>query len=196
MNIVIFGATGMIGQGVLRQCLRDPDVALVKAVGRSATGAEHPRLRDVVHRDVRDFSAIDPELRAIDACFFCLGVTSAGMTETDYERITYDIPVAAASTLVRLNPEMTFVLVSGAGADSTEQGRVMWARVKGKILYALTAVLMPLIRRVFRGYVVTTEDMGKAMLLVAKHGAPKRVLESPDISALVESRTAPSTKSS
>ena len=99
MNIVIFGATGMIGQGVLRECLQDPDVATVKAVGRTPTGVTHPRLVDVLCRDMRDFNAIESALRGIDACFFCLGVTSAGTTEADYERITYDIPVAAASTL-------------------------------------------------------------------------------------------------
>ena len=122
----------MIGQGVLRECLRDPDVAAVTVVGRSAAGASHPKLHAIVHRDMRSFAAIERELRGVNACFFCLGVTSAGLTESEYERVTYDIPVAAATVLARQNPAMTFILVSGAGADSSERGRVMWARVKGE----------------------------------------------------------------
>jgi uncharacterized protein YbjT (DUF2867 family) len=230
MNVVIFGATGLIGQGVLRECLRDPDVAVVKAVGRSAAGAAHPKLRDVVHSDMRGFAAIEPELHDIDAAFFCIGVTSAGMAEAEYERVTYDIAVAAATALARLNPSMTFIYVSGAGADSSERGRVMWARVKGKaenailrmsfkgyvfrpavvqpmhgirsrtamynVLYALFRPLLPLLRRMFRGYVLTTEEIGRAMLIVARYGAPKRVLESRDISALLQSRMGPTTTSS
>jgi len=222
MNIVIFGATGMIGQGVLRECLRDPDVAVVKTIGRSPIGASHPKLLDVVHPDMRSFTSIEAEFRNIDACFFCLGVTSAGLTEPEYERVTYDIPVAAATALARQNPAMTFILVSGAGADSSERGRVMWARVKGRAENAIlrlpfkgfvfrpavvqpmhgiksrTAIynafyvalrpLLPVIRRLFRSYVLTTEEIGQAMLHVARVGAPKRVLESRDISALLESR--------
>jgi uncharacterized protein YbjT (DUF2867 family) len=230
MNVVIFGATGMIGQGVLRECLRDPDVRAVKAVGRTATGSAHPKLRDVIWSDMRSFEALQSELRDVDACFFCIGVTSAGMAEAAYQRVTYEIPVAAATTLARLNPSMTFVYVSGAGADSSEHGRVMWARVKGRaenailqmpfngyvfrpavvepmhgirsrtamynFLYALLRPLLPILRRVFRTYVLTTEEMGQAMLLVAKHGAPKHLLESRDISALLESRTGSKTSSS
>ena len=223
MNIAIFGATGMIGQGVLRECLHDPDVAVVKAIGRSASGVSHPKIRDVVHPDMRGFAAIESEFRDVDACFFCLGVTSAGLTEAAYASVTYDIPVTAASMLARLNPSMTFILVSGAGADSSERGRVMWARVKGKAenailrmpfkgyvfrpavvqpmhgiksrtaiyntAYMLLRFLMPALRRLFRRYVLTTEEIGQAMLLVARRGAPKRVLESRDISALLESQT-------
>ena len=132
MNVVLFGATGMVGQGVLRECLLDPGVEAVLAVGRSATGQSHPKLREIVHRNLNDFSAIEPELSGFDACFFCLGVASAGMSEADYRRVTFDITLSAATTLVRLNPAMTFVYVSGAGADSTERGRVMWARVRGE----------------------------------------------------------------
>src|SRR5215467_8326348 len=99
MNVVIFGATGMIGQGVLRECLHDPDVAVVRAVGRSATGATHPKLRDVVWSDMRSPEGIETALRDADACFFCIGVTSAGMAEAAYERVTYVMPVAASTTL-------------------------------------------------------------------------------------------------
>jgi len=132
LNVVIFGATGMVGQGALRECLLDPDVERVVTIGRSATGQQHPKLREIVHADLHDFSTIEPDLKSFDACLFCLGVTSASMSEEEYSRVTYDIAFAAATTLARLNPGMTFVFVSGAGTDSTEKGRTMWARVKGR----------------------------------------------------------------
>jgi uncharacterized protein YbjT (DUF2867 family) len=137
MRVLVFGATGMIGQGVLRECLLAPDVESVAAIGRTATGIAHPKLRDIVHRDLVDYRAIESQLSGFDACFFCLGVTSAGMSEEDYTRIAYDITIAAAETLARLNPQMTFVYVSGVGTDSTERGRTMWARVKGRTENAL-----------------------------------------------------------
>jgi uncharacterized protein YbjT (DUF2867 family) len=137
MNVLLFGATGMVGQGVLRECLLDPDVRSIVTIGRSTTGQQHEKLRKIVHKDFSDFSAIESELSGFDACFFCLGVSSAGMTEKDYERVTYDFTIAAAQTLARLNPGMTFIYVSGAGTDSTERGRTMWARVKGKTENAL-----------------------------------------------------------
>ena len=137
MRVVLFGATGMVGQGVLRECLLDPDVESVLSVGRSATGQQHVKLRELVHRDFLDFSPIESELAGFDACFFCLGVSSAGMKEEAYRRITYDFTMAAARTLARLNPNMTFVYVSGMGTDSSERGRTMWARVKGQTENAL-----------------------------------------------------------
>jgi uncharacterized protein YbjT (DUF2867 family) len=132
MNVVLFGATGMVGQGELRECLLDPDVRAVLAVGRSATGQSHPKLREIVVPDLTDYTRIESDLQGFDACFFCLGVASAGMSEADYRRVTVDITLAAATTLVRLNPGMAFVYVSGAGADSSERGRIMWARVRGE----------------------------------------------------------------
>jgi uncharacterized protein YbjT (DUF2867 family) len=218
-NILLFGATGMIGQGVLRECLLDPGVTLVQTVGRTATRVQHQKLREVVHQDLWHCAAIESELSGFDACFFCLGVSSAGMAEADYERVTYSITLAAAETLSRLNPGMTFIYVSGAGTDSSERGRIMWARVKGKtenallrlpfkaaymfrpgaiqplhgvqsktavyrVLYSLTKPLLPLLRWAMPGIIVTTEQMGRAMLAVARHGAPKRILESQDISAI------------
>ena len=137
MRVVLFGGTGMVGQGVLRECLLDPDVESVLSVGRTATGQQHVKLRELVHRDFLDFSPIESELSGFDACFFCLGVSSAGMQEDDYRRITYDFTMAAARTLARLNPGMTFVYVSGMGTDSSERGRTMWARVKGQTENAL-----------------------------------------------------------
>jgi len=132
VNVVLFGATGMVGQGVLRECLLDPDVTAVLSVGRSRIRQTHAKLREIVHADLLDFSALESALAGFDACFFCLGVASAGMAEADYRRVTFGIAVAAATTLVRLNPGMMFVYVSGAGADSSERGRVMWARVRGE----------------------------------------------------------------
>jgi uncharacterized protein YbjT (DUF2867 family) len=122
----------MIGQGVLRECLLDPEIEKVVAVGRSGVGNAHLKLKNVVTTDLFDLSAVEKELTNLDACFFCLGVTSAGMSEQAYTRITHDLTVSIAQTLLRLNPQMGFIFVSGTGTDSTERGRTMWARVKGK----------------------------------------------------------------
>src|SRR6187455_1474967 len=116
----------MIGQGVLRECLLASDVNRVLTIGRSATGVQNAKLQELVHADLWNYAPIEEQLRGFDACFFCLGITSAGMSEADYRRVTHDIAVAAGRTLARLNPGMTFVFVSGAGADSTERGRLMW----------------------------------------------------------------------
>ena len=216
MNVLLFGATGMIGQGVLRECLLDDRVTKVIAVLRTPLDFTHPKLHTIVHRDFTDFAALGEEFTSVDACFFCLGITSAGMNEADYRRVTYDIAMAAARTLFELNPEMTFIFVSGAGADSSERGRTMWARVKGATENAILALpfrasyvfrpafvqpmngivsrtgwynafyrvlgpIYPVLSRLAPGYTLTTEQIGKAMLQVARTGAPKRVLESRDI---------------
>lgn len=219
MRILLFGATGMVGQGVLRECLRDPDVEQVAAVGRSAAGIQDAKLAEIVHADLANYSAIENRLRGFDACFFCLGISSAGMKEADYERITYGFTVAAAETLSRLNPGMVFTYVSGAGTDSTERGRSMWARVKGRtenallrlplkaymfrpgviqpldgiksktrsyrVLYALTGPLLTLLHRLLPNVVLTTQEIGQAMLKMAQHGYAKRVLEVRDIRAVL-----------
>ena len=219
MNVLLFGASGMVGQGVLRECLLDPEVTTVLSIVRSSTGQQHPKLREIVHKDFLDFSSIESELSGFDACFFCLGVSSAGMSEENYRRITYDITLAAAQTLVKLNPNMTFIYVSGAGTDSSERGRVMWARVKGqtenallrlpfkaaymfrpavivplhgiksrtrlyRVSYAVLGPLLPLLKALMPKYVTTTEKLGRAMLIAAKRGAPKPVLENSDINKL------------
>ena len=137
MRILLFGATGMVGQGVLRECLLAPDVDEVVAIGRTASGATHPKLKDIVQTDLFDYGVIEDQLVGFDACFFCIGVTSFRMDEATYTRLTYDMTLAAASTLARLNPTMSFVYVSGAGADSSESGKVMWARVRGRTENAL-----------------------------------------------------------
>jgi len=208
----------MIGQGVLRECLLDPGVQLALAVGRSSTGMQHSKLHEVILKDMWNFAPIEAELAGFDACFFCLGVSSAGMKEADYERVTYGITFAAGETLARLNPNMTLIYVSGAGTDSTEHGRAMWARVKGKtenallrlpfkaaymfrpgiiepvhgvkskttwyrVLYVVGKPLFPLLRWALPSYILTTEQIGRAMLAVAEHGAPKHILETKDIRA-------------
>jgi uncharacterized protein YbjT (DUF2867 family) len=209
MKVILFGSTGMVGQGVLRECLRDPDVTEVLAVVRSATGQPHPKVREIVHRDFTDFSALRLDA---DACFWCLGVSSAGMSEVEYTRITHDFTIAAANALAR--PTMTFIFVSGSGAD----GSAMWARVKRRTEVALSAmpfkavyvfrpgliqplhgirsrtrlynVLYPLLyplvlvaKRVVPRSITDTDRVGRAMLNVARKGFPKQVLENPDINA-------------
>ncbi|MGJ7602794.1 NAD-dependent epimerase/dehydratase family protein [Variovorax sp. LT1R20] len=219
MNILIFGATGMVGQGVLRECLLASDVERVVAVGRNATGQQHPKLQDLVVKDMYDYSAVEPQLQGFDACFFCLGVSSVGMKEDDYRRITYDLTMAAATVLARLNPGMTFTYVTGSGTDSSERGSSMWARVKGAtenallrlpfkaaymfrpgiiqplhgvrsktpLYHSVYMVISPLLSLAYRFWpdkVTTSEQIGLAMLAVARGGAPKVLLDPVDINAL------------
>jgi uncharacterized protein YbjT (DUF2867 family) len=223
MNVVLFGATGMIGQGVLRECLLDPEVKKVLSIVRTPTGQNNAKLRELVHTDFLNYSNITAELAGFDACFFCLGVTSAGMSEAQYTQITHDFALAAATTLAKLNPSMTFIYVSGSGTDSTERGRSMWARVKGKtendilklpfkaaymfrpgfiqplhgivsktklyrVFYAVLMPILPLMRNLFPRQILTTEQVGRAMLLASKHGFTQPILESVDIISLANSR--------
>jgi uncharacterized protein YbjT (DUF2867 family) len=216
MNVMLFGATGMIGQGVLRECLLDRDVTRVLAVGRSPSGRAEATLTDLV---VNDLTALSPhQLAGFDACFFCLGVSSIGMSEADYVQVTYDLTLAIARPVLDANPDITFIYVSGQSTDSTERGGTMWARVKGRTenalltmskrmymfrpgaiipmhgirsrtgwynaFYAVAKPLLPVLRRVAPNSVLTTEQLGRAMLVVAKRGAPAQVLETRDIVAL------------
>jgi uncharacterized protein YbjT (DUF2867 family) len=218
MRVLLTGATGMVGQGVLRECLADPDVERVVILGRTPLGIQQPKVEEIVHQDLYDLSPIESRLANLDACFFCLGVSSAGMSEADYARVTYDLTMSIAGTLVRLNPQMTFIYVSGRSTDSTEQGRTMWARVKGRtenallrlpfkaaymfrpaviepmhgiksktksyrLFYALVRPFWPILRRMPKS-VTSTEQIGRAMLVAAKRGAPKKILESEDINRL------------
>ena len=219
MNVILFGATGMVGQGVLRECLLDRDIQQVLTVGRSATGQQHPKLRELTVPDLMDLTAVEPQLSGYDACFFCTGVSSAGMTEEKYTHLTYDLTLSVAQILARLNPSMTFLYISGAGTDSTEKGRIMWARVKGRtenallrlpfrsaymfrpgfiqplhgirsktrlyqFLYDILAPIQPLLKGRLPKYITTTEQLGRAMITVAKNGYPKPILESLDINAV------------
>ena len=219
MQIIIFGATGMVGQGVLRECLVDAGIDRVLVVGRSPTGVRNAKLTEIVHDDFLDYSAIESRLTGFDACFFCLGVSSIGMNEERYRHLTYDLTLAAATTLARLNPQMIFTYVTGAGTDSTEQGSRMWARIKGKTendllklpfrgaymfrpgaiqplhgarsktawvqaVYATTGPLWSALRRISPRLVTSTEQMGRAMIRVAREGYPRKVLEMEDINSL------------
>ncbi|QCK87767.1 epimerase [Phreatobacter aquaticus] len=220
MNVLIFGASGMVGQGALRECLGDPSVTAVTIVVRSPTGQSHAKLREVILQDLNAIGTIAADLTGFDACFFTVGVTSVGLSEADYTRLTYDLTLTVAGALAPLNPQMTFLYVTGQGADSSEKGRIMWARVKGRTenalrrlpfkaayafrpaaiqplhgirsktgwyqaLYSATMPLYPLLLRLFPGYVTTTEQLGKAMIAVARNGYAKPVLESSDINTVV-----------
>jgi uncharacterized protein YbjT (DUF2867 family) len=216
VRVLILGATGMVGQGVLRECLRAADVTDVISVGRSPLELSHEKLRSVVVADLFALD-VDPEnLSDVDACFFCLGVSSAGMSPEAYERVTHDLTLAVADALGAHSPDPTFVYVSGAGTSET--GRMRWARVKGRTerellvrfpkaymfrpgiiqplhgirsrtrlyraLYIAATPLMGLLRRVSPRLVVTTEQVGLAMLAVARHGADQKFLDNADIAAL------------
>lgn len=216
MNVLLFGASGMVGQGVLRECLRSADVERVLTVGRHPIGQTHPKLHDLTVADLTQLDSVASQLAGYDACIFTVGVTAAGKSEEQYSRLTYDLTVGIARTLAALNPQMTFIYVSGMGTDSTERGRVMWARVKGRtenallklpfkaaymfrpgmiipmhgiksrtaayrVIYTVTTPVFPLIRRLFPNAITTTEQLGRAMLAVAKNGYGKTVLEPVDI---------------
>ncbi len=152
MNVILFGATGMVGRGVLRECLLDEAVGSVLVIGRSPLGLAHPKLREIVRADPTDLSAAGVDPTGFDACFFCLGVSAAGMKEEAYRRVTYDLTIAVARVLAAARPGMTFAYVSGEGTDSTEQGRSMWARVKGRTENEL--LRMPLRAYMFRPGIV------------------------------------------
>jgi uncharacterized protein YbjT (DUF2867 family) len=219
MKVILFGATGMVGQGVLRECLLDASVESVLVVGRSPTGQHHAKLHEILHQDFMDFSAIESELRGYDACFFCLGVSSVGMDPERYRHLTYDVTMAAAKTLVALNPGIVFTYVTGRSTDSTEQGPVRWARVKGKTendllklpfkaaymfrpagiqplhgvrsktswvqaIYVIATPLLSYLARTAPKFMTTSEQLGRAMIKVARDGYPKPVLESEDINSL------------
>jgi uncharacterized protein YbjT (DUF2867 family) len=140
MKVLLFGASGMVGQGALRECLLDSDVARVVTVVRRPTGRRHEKLTEIVQPDLATLAAVEPQLRGFDACFFCAGVSALGMTEAEYTRVTYDLTLGVAKTLLRTSPDLTFVYVSGARTDSTEKGRMMWARVKGRTENALLSL--------------------------------------------------------
>ncbi|HEY8976549.1 MAG TPA: NAD-dependent epimerase/dehydratase family protein [Burkholderiaceae bacterium] len=211
ISVLITGATGMVGEGVLLECLADPRVARVLVVNRKPLGRTHPKLTEIIHGDFHDLSAIEGRLAGIDACFFCLGVSSIGMDEHDYRHVTYDLTVGFARALARLNPDMAFCYVTGAGTDSTEHGQVMWARVKGatenellrlfrravmfrpammratagqknlKGWYKALAWIYPIGRALAPGKFCTLQEVGRAMINAASAGAPRHVLEVRDI---------------
>jgi len=132
MNVIITGATGMVGKGVLLECLEHADIAKVLHIGRSSPGIQHPKLNELIHKDFSQWGEVKDQLSGYDACFFCLGISAAGLKEEEYKTITYDYTMSLAKTLLEINPELTFNYVSGQGTDTSEKGKMMWARVKGK----------------------------------------------------------------
>jgi len=132
LKVIITGATGMIGEGVLYECLHHPEVEKVLVISRNQCGYTHPKLSEIIHSDLSDISSLSESIKGYNACYFCLGVTSLGKNEEEYTRLTYTLTMNFAKTLAPLNPEMTFCFISGASTDSSEKGKTMWARVKGK----------------------------------------------------------------
>lgn len=213
MKVIVTGTTGMVGEGVLLACLADARVEQVLAVSRRPAGHSHPKLRELLVADFRDVSAVEAELTGYDACFYCAGISSVGLSEADYTAITYETPVAFATVLARLNPGMTLVHVSGAHTDASERGKVMWARVKGRAENALSrlpfravynfrpALMKPVpgqahVKRSYRVLLLAypvfalffpgmrLEDVGRAMVNAVLVGAPRTTLEVPEIRAL------------
>jgi hypothetical protein len=214
VKVIITGATGMVGEGVLIECLQHNDVEEVLVVNRRSCGVMHPKLKEIIHTDFFDLSPIEDQLKSYNACFFCLGVSSVGMKEAQYYHLTYELTMHAAQTLSKLNPDMTFCYVSGAGTDSSEQGSIMWARVKGKTENELTKLpfkqvynfrpgfleptkgmknikyykyiswLTPLLRKIMPKYISSLRELGLAMIHAAMQGYEKQILEVPDIIAL------------
>ncbi len=217
MKVMVFGATGMVGQGVLRECLIDPGVTHVLSIGRRLTGQRHSKLHEIVHADLMDLSSLEAAMAGYDACFFCIGLTPGKFSEEQYRHVTYRMTMAIAKLLVRSNPAMTFIYVTGVGTDSSEQSKMMWARVKGATENALfglpfkavhvfrPAAILPLhgvrsntgwdflyaikplwtlVRWIAPQYYTTTEEIGRAMLAVARKGHGERLLYSDDFRAV------------
>jgi uncharacterized protein YbjT (DUF2867 family) len=214
MKAIITGATGMVGEGVLLECLNHLDMEQILVINRKPGGVSHPKLREIIHKDFFDLQPIEQQLSGFNACFFCLGVSSVGMREQEYKHITYDLTLNVARVLVKLNPQMTFCYITGAGTDSTEQGRSAWARVKGmtenallrlfkhaymfrpgfmkatpgqknvKSYYKYIAWLYPIGRALYPAGFCTLQEVGLAMIKAADKGYAKQILEVKDIVAL------------
>lgn len=211
IKAIVTGATGMVGEGVMMECLRDPRVEQVLLINRKPSGFSHPKLREIIHGDFFNLTAIESQLAGFDACFFCLGISSIGISEASYKRTTYDLTMNFGSTLNRLNPQLTFCYVTGAGTDSSENGKVAWARVKGATenaliklfkkaymfrpgfmkatagqknvqkFYKYIAWMYPLGRKLFPQGFCTLQEVAQAMINVATIGYSKKVLEVKDI---------------
>jgi uncharacterized protein YbjT (DUF2867 family) len=212
IKAIITGATGMVGEGVLHECLFHPDIESVLVINRKPCGVKHEKLKEIINKDFFDLTSIEEELKGYNACYFCAGVSSIGKKEDEYRRITYDLTMNFGKTLARLNPDMTFCYVSGSGTDSTEKGKIMWARVKGKTendllklpfknaymfrpgyiqptkglkntykIYKVISPLYPVFKLFFPGYVVTLEELGKAMINLSLNGSEVKILECKNI---------------
>jgi uncharacterized protein YbjT (DUF2867 family) len=213
IRTILTGATGMVGEGVLQESLENPNVGHVLVIGRRPCGYTHPKLTERIVPDLGDISSLSTEIASYDSCFFCMGVSSIGMGADEYYRITHDLTLAFASTIAKAKPSMTFCYVSGKATDSTEKGRVRWARVKGKTendlakllpnayafrpgllqpspgakhvlkYYKWVGWLFPLVNKLAPSSASTLAEVGRAMIHVAMHGYPKHVLEVKDIKA-------------
>ena len=220
LSVIITGTTGMVGEGVLQGCLQSTEIGKVLVINRKSIGLSHPKLREIIHADFFDFSPIASQLGGYDACFFCLGVSSIGMKEPEYYKLTYTLTLHVAQTLHRLNPSMTFCYISGAGTDGSEQGRSMWARVKGKTendlqklfqkayvfrpgfirpikglkhthaFYNWIGWLFPIGRSLATAWFCTMQELAAAMIHVAEKGYSKPVLEGKDIIQAAKSQVA------
>jgi len=217
IKTIITGSTGMVGEGVLHECLKHPEVESVLVINRKPCGVVHVKLEEIIQKDFFDLSNIEDQLSGYNACFFCAGVTSVGKKEDEYKRITYDLTINFAKTILRLNPKIVFTYVSGVGTDSTEKGNSMWARVKGKTendllklsfkaaymfrpgyiqptkglkntykIYKVLVPFYPIFEKLFPKYVVTLEEIGKAMINVFLKGSEKKILECIDIRKIAE----------
>ncbi|HYP76939.1 MAG TPA: NAD-dependent epimerase/dehydratase family protein [Polyangiaceae bacterium] len=213
MKAIVTGSTGMVGEGVLLECLANPEIERVLSISRRPCGHVHPKLTELLVPDFRDLTAVETQLTGYDACFYCAGVSSVGMNEEDYTRITYDTPLAFAETLSRLDPNLVLVHVSGSHTDGSERGKIMWARVKGKAENALMRLplrgvynMRPSLMKPVPGQKnlktsyrllltfypllnlffpgLSLNQVGRAMIRCVREGAPKRVLEASDIAAL------------
>lgn len=216
-KVLITGATGMVGEGVMHECLQDPEISEVLLLNRRPSGFTHPKLKEVIWPDFLQFEGVPVAFKNYDACFFCLGVSSVGMSGADYEKQTYDLTLSVARPIAAQNPGMTFCYVTGAGTDSSEKGRSHWARVKGKTenellrifkraymfrpaflsptpglqrthtYYRYLSFLMPVLNLVASNYVSSLAELGQAMIQAMKKGYAKPILEVPDIKALAGS---------
>lgn len=216
IKAIITGATGMVGEGVLLECLNHPDVEQVLVINRKPGGRSHPKLREIIHKDFFNLTPIESQLSGYNACFFCLGVSSVGMSQEEYKHLTYDLTMNVANLLAKQNPDMTFCYVTGAGTDSSEQGRLAWARVKGatenalmhlfknaymfrpgfmkavpgqkniKSYYKLLAWLYPIGRAIYPAGFCTLQEVGQAMIKTVTKGYEKPILEVKDIVALAK----------
>lgn len=215
-KVIVTGATGMVGEGVMHECLLDPEISEVLLINRRPSGFTHPKLKEVIHPDFLNFHNVPVNFKQYNACFFCLGVSSVGMSKADYERQTYDLTLEVAKTMAAQNPDITFCYVTGSGTDSSEKGRSHWARVKGKTendllklfknaymfrpaymrttpglkntkkYYKFIEFLEPALRFFLPNYVSSLSEVGQAMIKAMKKGYQKQILEVPDIKALAK----------
>ncbi len=213
IKVIVTGATGMVGEGVMMECLSNPAVEQVLIINRRPAEVSHPKLKEIVHANMADISSLKDQVKGYDACYFCLGVSSVGMNEEEYTKLTYDLTLGFARTLAEVNPQMTFCYVSGASTDSTEQGRSMWARIKGRTENAIIRLypngyafrpgimkptpgqkrvlklwtwlgwMYPIIKGISPNSACTIQEVGQAMTGVTLNGYEKKVLEVRDILA-------------